>query len=498
MRAALLFLLLFFSLHSTAYAQDRFSVTLSGQLRGFIKSEKGERFAVNISTPEGIDQFFFKNVSTSDTDVLLFQGQRRRRTSGLAIEGASADVIGRQLRVIFYSKRNTKLFTVIADIRPLAFGASRLKGRVSHFSRWKKGFRCANHASSGIEYDRSVSSSASQLVRQFQPIYNPPRLITVSTDADYEYFLTHGDRSKAEIRAVINAVEAIYARQLGIRFKVVNQKVFNSVDQPYSSQNAAGLLLQFAIYTNSLEVAPQADLFHLFTGKSLDSGIIGAAFLGSICKNQSSGQPLSFGLTQNVGTAIKALVTAHEFGHKLNARHPEEVLTPAPADSLMTGWVQPANDTFSDFSLGEISSYVDQFGTCLGPALPELGLKILLKAGKRPSRLDTRFLIRRLDNIGKECQITFLASTARRKLKSSSLKPVEVLNLGADRKRQSLKATMPARLRRSRPIFFRAAIVCEELENFSAIRRINFSAGANSAPTGKAWIRLLKGKLSKK
>ncbi|MFO0001754.1 MAG: hypothetical protein ACK559_11550, partial [bacterium] len=49
------------------------------------------------------------------------------------------------------------------------------------------------------------------------------RVVTISTDADPEWYQKYGDQSNAVIASLINATEAIYNRQLGLRFRIVKQ-----------------------------------------------------------------------------------------------------------------------------------------------------------------------------------------------------------------------------------------------------------------------------------
>lgn len=56
------------------------------------------------------------------------------------------------------------------------------------------------------------------------------RVISISTDADVEWFEKYGSSSNAEIASIIGAVSTIYSNQLGMTFSIVEQNVFTGGD----------------------------------------------------------------------------------------------------------------------------------------------------------------------------------------------------------------------------------------------------------------------------
>jgi hypothetical protein len=182
------------------------------------------------------------------------------------------------------------------------------------------------------------------------------KVVEVSSDADSEWFSAHGSNSNAEIVAVLDAVEVIYKRDLGVDFDLVSQNVFTS-SSPYSSTNASTLLGQFRSYSLTNQHLGSADLYHLFTGKEIDGSTVGIAYVGVLCSSSS----FSYGLSQNYNRAILTQIVAHELGHNFNANHD----TSSPDPGIMAPSVSGAT-AFSAFSIAEMSDHMTTYPSCLG------------------------------------------------------------------------------------------------------------------------------------
>ena len=87
----------------------------------------------------------------------------------------------------------------------------------------------------------------------------------------------------------------------------------------YSSNSASTLLNQFSSRWNTVHGGISRDTAHLFTGRSINGGTIGIAYLGTICFI-----PQSYGLSQSRYTSnfnLRVSLTAHELGHSWAASH---------------------------------------------------------------------------------------------------------------------------------------------------------------------------------
>lgn len=182
------------------------------------------------------------------------------------------------------------------------------------------------------------------------------RVIEISTEADYDYYQIYGSSSNSQIASVMNSAEAIYEAELSLTYSVIRQEVITSSADNYPSANSEVLLYDFRGYTNSANQLGTADVYHLFTGKDLNSGVIGLAFTGVVCVEPT----YSFGLSQHVSSTIDYITFAHELGHNFNATHD----TSLPA-SLMYPAAGPGQTSFSSLSRSEISSFVSSYGSCL-------------------------------------------------------------------------------------------------------------------------------------
>jgi hypothetical protein len=143
----------------------------------------------------------------------------------------------------------------------------------------------------------------------------------IAIEADPAFYQLNGSNTTTtqnDIATVMNAVDLIYRRDALIGW-VVTQIIVATGSDPYSTNNASTLLDQMRARWNSVYGGVTRDAAHLFTGRSIDSNIIGIAFVGVIC-NLSYGYGLSESrYTPNL--SYRTSLTAHELGHNYNADH---------------------------------------------------------------------------------------------------------------------------------------------------------------------------------
>jgi hypothetical protein len=149
------------------------------------------------------------------------------------------------------------------------------------------------------------------------------RTAEIAFDADYEYYLLNGSsvsQTIADMESVMNGVEVIYERDVGINYEVTYAIVRTSEPDPYSTSNPQSLLYQFQNYWNANYNSLRRDVAHLFTGKNIGaSGAIGIAFLSAVCS-----QPDAYGLVQSRYSPLfadRVGLSAHEIGHNWSAVH---------------------------------------------------------------------------------------------------------------------------------------------------------------------------------
>lgn len=190
------------------------------------------------------------------------------------------------------------------------------------------------------------------------------RDIEIATEADYEYVSGFNGSADAnnEILNVMNLVDGVYENDLGISFTVVYQHTWNTPSDPFTTTNPASLLTEFQTYWNNNLTSVNRDVAHLWTGKILDGNIIGTAFLNSICRTPAR----AYGLSVRAYDVDTKLVAAHELGHNLGATHPDEETPPVNecANSIMGSHLGYSR-SFCQFSLNQITSYVNSNASCL-------------------------------------------------------------------------------------------------------------------------------------
>ncbi len=164
-----------------------------------------------------------------------------------------------------------------------------------------------------------------------------------------------GSRAVSKSTEAVNAVSAIYERDLGI--KVTLSSSFTEPANSTSSffeTNSSSLLESFRDSLNRSKKLGSPDAAFLYTGREIDSNIIGLAFLDSVCAAPN----YAYGLFQRVSDSLDYIILAHELGHTLSANHER-------AGIMAASLSDKAPTNFSDKSKEEITSFVDNFGKCL-------------------------------------------------------------------------------------------------------------------------------------
>jgi hypothetical protein len=321
---------------------------------------------------------------SDEVSPVLLQGKLAAggayRESGRRIYPVAASIIGKELKVSFPGRARgsdgsrQRVYTVKMTLD----GSIVVRASVSSIpkSAGRRG-ACgaevgsppvsAQMAAAGIT-DPNASpegeSAIPPLVNGNQQPTALSKVVTISTDADPEWYAKYGEQSNAVIASLINTAEALYSRQLGLRFRIVKQHVYTN-GSPYSSTEPGTLLGLFTRNPDNatnLSYDPntfhqEVDLKHLFTGKDLDGTVIGIAYIGVVCAVPS----LSYGITQSYLEAANAGIFAHELGHNFGANHDTSV-----RDGLMYPSISiPPAERLSDFSLGEVNQHLSRYGSCI-------------------------------------------------------------------------------------------------------------------------------------
>lgn len=119
------------------------------------------------------------------------------------------------------------------------------------------------------------------------------------------------------IDAVMAIVDTIYSRDV-LTDIVVEDYLIRVNTDPYTSTDAGTLLDSFRDEWEGPQRARRRDHNHLFTGRNLNGGTIGVAWVGAACGS------LRYGLSEVTftgSTSNRAGLVSHEAGHNLGANH---------------------------------------------------------------------------------------------------------------------------------------------------------------------------------
>ena len=148
------------------------------------------------------------------------------------------------------------------------------------------------------------------------------RWCEIAFDCDVEFLNKNGGsvtNTINDVELIMSLVNVIYERDVNILFDIGTIIVRTSEPDPYSTTNPNTLLTQFDNHWSSTKSFVKRDTAHMMTGKNLDGGVIGIAYLSVIC-SQASGFGLSESRFTN-GLNMRAGLTAHEIGHNYSAQH---------------------------------------------------------------------------------------------------------------------------------------------------------------------------------
>ena len=107
------------------------------------------------------------------------------------------------------------------------------------------------------------------------------RVCEIACDADYEYYVLNNEsieETLADVEAVINAVSALYERDLQIGYTMTEVIIRTDESDPYTETAPEPLLWQFRDQWQAHHTDVVRDVAHLFTGRDLAGTPIGVAF----------------------------------------------------------------------------------------------------------------------------------------------------------------------------------------------------------------------------
>ena len=284
-----------------------------------------------------VTTFKGKVTGEADSDV-------RMTVSGAAIEGY---IVVKGERFFVEPARNYSSLASAEDVV-----VYREKDLLKH-----KTFACDSEITERIQ--RGKEMVAANDVKSVQE----QRVIELATEADFEFVTQLGGANQAnnQILSTLNMVEGMYERELNLSVSVTYQHTWSIAD-PFDSLTSRTMLDSFLNYWNVNLPHSQhpRDAAHLFTGKPNVSGL-GLAYIGVVCLNSN----YAYGLGgRTISAAVNNLVTAHEIGHNLGARHVDA--TQSCANTTMNAVVSNVTPPiFCSYSRDEVSNYIGASAACL-------------------------------------------------------------------------------------------------------------------------------------
>lgn len=202
------------------------------------------------------------------------------------------------------------------------------------------------------------------------PVKNKPREVEMNVYYDSLYAQRAGSQVEEAISASIFSANERFLKQVGVRvrLKYLGALPVSALTKP--SQVAEEILERFRIWNVSASYS--ADLFHLFTGASIEDSTAGVAFVGSACRN---GGRFAVGLSQFMELAMQPIVFAHEVLHGIGARHDNS------SYSIMDPILSKSNTRISQNTRTAVTQFSSKYGRCIGHP-KSLGATINLKSSE--------------------------------------------------------------------------------------------------------------------
>jgi hypothetical protein len=199
--------------------------------------------------------------------------------------------------------------------------------------------------------------------------FSPFKVVEIATEADGEYTAALGGSANAnnDILGIMNQVQAIYQRDIGLTFSVVFQHTWTDPNtDPYSASGPVAMVSEFqAVWNRDFPTSSNPrDVAHMWTGRSL-GGPNGIAFMGVVCSDPAA----SYGVSDLETIApFKVTIPAHEIGHNFNASHSDNQ---AGCDNSIMVAIQSQSNTssFCQFSIDQITAFVNANSSCLSNAV---------------------------------------------------------------------------------------------------------------------------------
>jgi hypothetical protein len=266
-----------------------------------------------------------------------------------------------------------------------------IRGRAAHPSS----FAFQNLSCGSDDKKADMSSVPDQVAQQgASQKSSETKIIYMGTDFDAEFMKVAKCKTPAQcnnrIVSMVNQSSLTYAKQLGIKLKVVRQGGPTAFSA--GTQDSSKIYEDYGNYVwanyrdflhDGLNSGPTlVDHYTGFTGKKMRAGIVGLATLGSLCENFRTAS--SNMIVRHISDILTPFIISHELGHNLSARHSNAGIM---APKLSRAQKKPLR--FTSDSTYQISSHADAwYHECLEGARwapPPEGPKVEMLVESKPA-----------------------------------------------------------------------------------------------------------------
>ena len=207
---------------------------------------------------------------------------------------------------------------------------------------------CASHSEDGFHNMYSIDNMSIDQ-NLLEENLTESRSIVIDITGDKEFANNNEATAEQNILSYINTVNGIFESTLNVTFEIGEIKFLDDSNN-ITSTDSLQILTDFRAMEYPIETVS-----HIFTGKDMDTNVVGRAYLSSLCNNYS------VGVTQKYG-ALTSVILAHELGHNFSAPHDNQSNSSCsfePSGYIMNPTISNGLSEFSPCSQNKMNSYIE-------------------------------------------------------------------------------------------------------------------------------------------
>ncbi|XP_043911968.1 disintegrin and metalloproteinase domain-containing protein 9-like [Protopterus annectens] len=192
------------------------------------------------------------------------------------------------------------------------------------------------------------------------PVTRYIELFLVADNGRYLLLQSNVTAVQNEMVQLANALDGIFM-QLNVRVILVGVETWTDNDKIVVNNGSAGDVLGRFVAYREKNIVPikRNDIGHLVVTRGSYGGVVGMAFVGTVCSSTLGG---SIGTLADKNVEIYASVAAHEIGHNLGMSHDDSICN---CKCIMCSSATNSRN-FSDASANDFQNLIDRGGgSCL-------------------------------------------------------------------------------------------------------------------------------------